>query len=49
MFVHLFGAVSSPGYANFFRLKQIVTDNEDEFGCDVADVLRKDLYMLMMD
>ena len=44
MCVHLFGAVSSPGCANF-GLKQIATDNEDEFGSDAADFLRKDFYV----
>ena len=44
MCVHLFGAVSSPGCANF-GLKQISTDNEDEFGSDAADFLRKDFYV----
>ena len=44
MCVHLFGATSSPGCANF-GLKQIATDNESTFGKDVADFLRKDFYV----
>ena len=44
MCVHLFGAASSPGCAHF-GLKQIATDNEDEFGSDAADFLRKDFYV----
>ena len=44
MCVHLFGAASSPGCANC-GLKQVATDNEEEFGCAVADVLRRDFYV----
>ena len=44
MCVHLFGAASSPGCANF-GLKQVATDNEEEFGCAVADFLRRDFYV----
>ena len=44
MCVHLFGAASSPGCANF-GLKQVATDNQEEFGCAVADFLRRDFYV----
>ena len=44
MTVHLLGATSSPGCANF-GLKRIATDNEAEFGPDVADFLRHDFYV----
>ena len=44
MCVYLFGAVLSPGCANF-DLKQVATDNEGEFGCAVADFLRRDFYV----
>lgn len=44
MCVHLFGATSSPGCANF-GLKQIATDNEAALGKDAADFLRKDFYV----
>ena len=44
MTVHLFGATSSPGCANF-GLKRIATDNEAEFEPDVADFLRHDFYV----
>ena len=39
MKVHLFGAASSPGCANF-GLKQIAVDNEAKYGTDVANFLR---------
>lgn len=44
MCVHLFGATSSPGCANF-GLKKIASDNEAILGQDVADFLRKDFYV----
>ncbi|XP_053376824.1 uncharacterized protein LOC128547728 [Mercenaria mercenaria] len=44
MCVHLFGASSSPGCANF-GLKQVAKDNEDDFGKDVADFLRYNFYV----
>ena len=44
MCVHLFGATSSPGCANF-GLKQIAADNEHIFGEVVANFLRKDFYV----
>ena len=44
MTVHLFGATSSPDCANF-GLKRIATDNEAEFGPDVADFIRYDVYV----
>ena len=44
MCVHLFGAVSSPGCANY-ALKQVATDNEVEFGSTVADLIRRDFYV----
>ena len=44
MVVHLFGAVSSPGVANF-ALKQTATDNEEQYGTLVAETLRKNFYV----
>ena len=44
MTVHLFGATSSSGCANF-GLKRIATYNEAEFGKEVADFLRHDFYV----
>ena len=44
MTVHLFGATSSPGCANF-GLKRIAADNEEEFGKETADFLRHDFYV----
>lgn len=44
MCVHLFGAASSPGCANF-GLKQVADDNEAEFSNAVADFLRRDFYV----
>ena len=44
MAVHLFGATSSPGCANF-GLKKIAQDNESEFGKEEADFLRQDFYV----
>ena len=39
MTVHLFGATSSPGCANF-ALKQTAVDNEEEIGISAAEFLR---------
>ena len=44
MIVHLFGAASSPGCANF-GLKRAADDGEAEFGADAADFVRLDFYM----
>ena len=44
MKVHLFGASSSPGCANF-RLRQAADDGEEEFGTDAAAFIRKDFYV----
>ncbi|XP_078485266.1 uncharacterized protein LOC108950654 [Ciona intestinalis] len=44
MKVHLFGAKSSPGVANY-RLKQAADDGEDIFGQDVADFVRQNFYV----
>ena len=44
MKVHLFGASSSPSYANY-SLKQIATDYENEFGSEAAEFLRNDFYV----
>jgi len=46
MKVHLFGAASLPGCANF-AFKRAADDGE-EFGSEAADFIRKD-FMLMMD
>lgn len=44
MTVHLFGAGSSPGCANF-ALKRIATDHEEEFGQDAANFVRDNFYV----
>ncbi|XP_078382421.1 uncharacterized protein LOC144665122 [Oculina patagonica] len=44
MTVHLFGATSSPGCANFV-LKSTANDFEKEFGTTAADFLRNDFYV----
>ena len=44
MTVHLFGATSSPGCANF-ALKKTARDNEDRFGKETADFLQNDFYV----
>ena len=44
MTVHLFGATSSPGCANF-GLKKIASDNEAEYGKEVANFVRQDFYV----
>ena len=44
MTVHLFGATSSPGCANF-ALKKTVQDSECELGPAAADFLRNDFYV----
>ena len=44
MTVHLFGATSSPGCANF-ALKSTADDHEAEFGTAAANFLRNDFYV----
>lgn len=44
MCVHLFGAASSPGCANF-GLKHVADDHEGEFGTSAADFIRRDFYV----
>jgi hypothetical protein len=44
MKVHLFGAVSSPGCANF-GLKRAADEGEDKFGEDAAEFIRRDFYV----
>ncbi|XP_038064113.1 uncharacterized protein LOC119734635 [Patiria miniata] len=44
MGAHLFGAVSSPGCANF-GLKQIAEDYEAKYGSDAADFVRHSFYV----
>ncbi|XP_062610192.1 uncharacterized protein LOC134271972 [Saccostrea cucullata] len=44
MTVHLFGAVSSPGCANF-GLRQAATDGELQFGSDVGNFIKRDFYV----
>ncbi|KAK3715792.1 hypothetical protein QZH41_001220 [Actinostola sp. cb2023] len=44
MTVHLFGATSSPGCANY-ALKSAADDNEEEFGSEAADFVRNDFYV----
>ena len=42
--VHLFGATSSPGCANF-DLKRTAEDHESELGADAANFLRREFYV----
>ena len=44
MKVHLFGASSSPGCANF-GLRRAADDGEEEFGTDAAAFIRKNFYV----
>ena len=44
MKVHVFGAVSSPGSANF-GFKQAAKDGEQEFGADAAEFIRHNFYV----
>ena len=44
MTVHPFGAVSSPSFANF-ALKRTADDNQEEYGEDVAKVVRRNIYV----
>jgi len=44
MTVHLFGAGSSPGCANF-ALKRIASDHEQEFGHEAANFVRDNFYV----
>ena len=44
MTVHLFGATSSPGCANY-GLRQLATDYEIEFGSSVANFIRRNFYV----
>ncbi|XP_053388583.1 uncharacterized protein LOC128551695 [Mercenaria mercenaria] len=44
MTVHLFGATSSPGCANF-GMKKMASDNEEQFGSNIADFIRHDFYV----
>ena len=44
MTVHLFGATSSPGCANF-GFKRIAEDFQDEFGLEAAEFICRDFYV----
>ena len=44
MNVHIFGAASSPGCANF-GLKQIASDNEAKYGSDVVQFIHRNFYV----
>ena len=44
MTVHLFGATSSPGCANF-ALKAATDDNEENLGCAAAEFVLRDFYV----
>ena len=44
MTVHLFAAVSSPACANY-ALKRTADDNEDEYGTERANTLRRNFYV----
>lgn len=41
---HLFGAALSPGCSNF-ALKKVATEEELEFGADVANFIKRDFYV----
>ena len=41
---HLFGTASSPGGANF-ALRKIATEREADFGMDVANFIKRDIYV----
>ena len=44
MTVHLFGAVSSPACATY-ALQHTADDNEDNYGTEVANTLRRNFYV----
>ena len=44
MTVHLFGGVSSPACANY-ALKRTADDNEDEYGSEAVNTLRRNFYV----
>ena len=44
MTVHLFGAVSSPACANY-ALQRTADENEDNYGTEVANTLRRNFYV----
>lgn len=44
MYVHLIGAASSPGCANF-GMKQMASENETEFETDVANFVRHNFFV----
>jgi len=44
MKVHLFGAASSPGCANF-GFKRAADDGQEEFGADAANFIKRDFYV----
>ena len=44
MKVHLLGAVSSPGCANF-GLKRAADDGEEEYGEEAVEFIRRDFYV----
>ena len=44
MTVHLFGATSSPGFANT-ALKAAADDNEENLGCATAEFVQRDFYV----
>ena len=42
--VHAFGGVSSPSCGNY-ALRKIASDNQEEYGSDAAETLRKNVYV----
>ena len=44
MCVHVFGTVSSPSCSNY-ALKKTASDNQEEYGNDAAETLRKNFYV----
>ena len=44
MCVHVFGGVSSPSCSNY-ALRKTASDNQEEYGNDAAETLRKNFYI----
>ena len=42
--VHIFGGVSSPSCSNY-ALRKIASDNQEEYGNDAAETLRRNFYV----
>ena len=44
MFIHVFGGISSPSCSNYALIKS-AADNQEEYGNDAAESLRRDFYV----